>query len=519
LRAARPRRILHPTKVGSAAPEAHAIGTGRKTSMNHILLVVDNPERWKFDIPAITVATARQYLTDPQIQRLRNCRVYNLCRHYRYQSVGYYVSLLAEARGHRPVPKITTLQDLKTSSIYRAISGELDELIQKSLAPLQSNEFTLSIYFAQNVAKRHERLARQLFNMFPAPLLRADFKRNEDRRWTLANISPISAAAVPPEHQKTVEQSAREYFTRGNLHVRRRSQPRYSMAILADPADAMPPSDAKALQRFIRAAEDQSISAELITRDDYGTLAEYDALFIRSTTVVNNYTFRFSRRAQSEGMVVIDDPDSIVRCANKVFLAEAFERYRVPAPKTVVVHKDNKNLVLMQLGLPCILKQPDSSFSQGVVKVKTREEYESTIEALLDKSDLIIAQEFVPTDFDWRIGIIDRKPLYACRYYMARGHWQIYNHSQKGADRLGRFETLDVADAPPEVVQTALKAAHPIGDGFYGVDLKMLGGKPLVIEVNDNPSVESGVEDLVLKDALYDAVMATFRRRLEHVGR
>ena len=487
--------------------------------MNHILIVVDNPERWKFDVPSVTVVTARQYLADPQIQRLRNCRVYNLCRHYRYQSAGYYVSLLAEARGHRPIPKITTLQDLKTSSIYRAISSDLDDLIQKSLAPLQSDEFTLSIYFAQNLAKRYERLARQLFNMFPAPLLRAEFKRDAGKRWSLSAISPIAAAGVPAEHQDTVARFAREYFTRGNLHVRRRSTPRFSMAILADPGDPNPPSDAKALQRFIRAAEEHSIEAEIITRDDYGTLAEYDALFIRNTTVVNNYTFRFSRRAQSEGLVVIDDPDSIVRCANKVFLAESFERYHVPSPKTVIVHKDNKNLVLMQLGLHCILKQPDSSFSKGVVKVKTPEEYESAIDALLDKSDLIIAQEFVPTEFDWRIGILDRKPLYACRYYMARGHWQIYDHSQKGSARFGRFDTLPVADAPADIVQAALKAANAIGDGLYGVDLKMLGDRPVVIEVNDNPSIESGIEDHVLKDGLYDAVMASFRRRLESIGK
>ena len=486
--------------------------------MNHILLVVDNPERWKIDLPGVTVVTARQYLTDPQVLRLRNCRVYNLCRHYRYQSAGYYVSLLAEARGHRPVPKITTLQDLKTTSIYREVSSDLDELIQKSLAPLQSDAFTLSIYFTQNVAKRYERLARQLFNLFPAPLLRAEFKRDEERIWTLSNISPISASGIPPEHQEMVVQFARDYFSRGNLHVRRRVQPRFSLAILADPGDPTPPSDARALQRFIRAAENHSIEAEIITRDDYGSLPEYDALFIRTTTVVNNYTFRFSRRAQSEGLVVIDDPDSIVRCANKVFLAELFERNHIPAPKTVIVHKENKNLVLMQLGLPCILKQPDSSFSQGVIKVKTTEEYEAAIDQLLDKSDMIIAQEFVPTDFDWRIGIIDRKPLYACRYYMARGHWQIYDHTKKGAASYGRADTLPVDKAPESVVQTALKAANAIGDGLYGVDVKMVQDKPVVIEVNDNPSIESDVEDHVLKDALYDTVMDVFRQRLERSG-
>ncbi|MDH4233362.1 MAG: RimK-like ATPgrasp N-terminal domain-containing protein, partial [Nitrospirota bacterium] len=98
---------------------------------------------------------------------------------YRYQSIGYYVSLLAEARRHKPVPTITTIQDLKSQSIVRAYSDELDELMQKSLAPLQSKEFVLSIYFGRNLAKRYDNLSMHLFRLFPAPFLRSVFAYNE----------------------------------------------------------------------------------------------------------------------------------------------------------------------------------------------------------------------------------------------------------------------------------------------------------------------------------------------------
>lgn len=37
----------------------------------------------------------------------------------------------------------------------------------------------------------------------------------------------------------------------------------------------------------------------------------------------------------------------------------------------------------------------------------------------------------------------------------------------------------------------------------------------MVIEVNDNPSIDSGVEDQVLKDQLYREIMGEFLRRLE----
>jgi glutathione synthase/RimK-type ligase-like ATP-grasp enzyme len=59
-----------------------------------------------------------------------------------------------------------------------------------------------------------------------------------------------------------------------------------------------------------------------------------------------------------------------------------------------------------------------------------------------------------------------------------------------------------------------------MGDGFYGVDLKQTpGGDVMVIEVNDNPSIEAGIEDEVLGDRLYDVVMQEFLRRLEAAGR
>jgi glutathione synthase/RimK-type ligase-like ATP-grasp enzyme len=98
---------------------------------------------------------------------------------------------------------------------------------------------------------------------------------------------------------------------------------------------------------------------------------------------------------------------------------------------------------------------------------------------------------------------------------MARNHWQIYKQQAGGKMTGGRWDTLRVEDVPHGVVDLGLRAANAIGDGFYGVDIKEIGGRYVVMEVNDNPSVERGVEDQVLGDALYDAVMQVFRARLE----
>ncbi len=69
---------------------------------------------------------------------------------------------------------------------------------------------------------------------------------------------------------------------------------------------------------------------------------------------------------------------------------------------------------------------------------------------------------------------------------------------------------------PQEVVDTALRAAGLIGDGLYGVDLKQTKDGVFVIEINDNPNLDRGVEDVVLKDDLYRLVLQEFIRRIEH---
>jgi glutathione synthase/RimK-type ligase-like ATP-grasp enzyme len=478
------------------------------------LIIVNNPSDWTFHVKGAEVVSARDYITDSGFFDLRNVRVFNLCRHYRYQSTGYYVSLIAEARGHKAIPSNMTMQDFRSQTITKSISEDIQDLIDQSLKSLKTEKFSLSIYFGRNVNKKYNHLAKQLYGLFQAPLLRAHFIK-KDEEWTMQSIHPISVKDIPEGHMESVQESADLYFSKKRYESIKEHSYLYDLAILVDEQETEPPSDKKALEQFELAAEKAGFFVDYIDKEDYSKIGEYDALFIRVTTAVNHYSYRFARRAHTEGLVVIDDPQSILRCTNKVYLSELLNKAKVPTPKTMIVHKDNRNKVLENFQLPVVLKKPDSAFSVGVVKAKDIETLESTLTEMLSGSDLVVVQEYMPTDFDWRIGILDQKPLFACKYHMAAGHWQIYNWTAEKTDQSGNVETVALEDVPGNIVEVALKAANLIGSGLYGVDLKEIDGQAIVIEVNDNPSIDFGYEDALLKEKLYQEVIALFTKRLE----
>jgi glutathione synthase/RimK-type ligase-like ATP-grasp enzyme len=478
------------------------------------LIVVNNKEDFTDSIPGTEVITSRQYITNPRFYEMKGARVINLCRSYVYQSDGYYVSLLAEARGHKIMPDLTTIQDTKTVRIIRILSEDIQQLISKSLADVNIHKFQLDIMFGQTVNPDFKSLGLQLFNQFPAPLLRAFFKQGSSG-WKLHDIDPISTRQLNEPEKEKLSSFAGEYLAGKRFNKKRSSHIQYSMAILVNPDELEPPSNKQAIKNFIKAAEALGIQSSTITRDDYNHVAEYDALFIRETTNVHHHTYRFARTAAIKNPVVMDDPDSILKCTNKVYLAELMEKNNIPVPKTIIVHKDNLDELPRMLKFPIILKMPDSCLSQGVHKAKNQEELHRLAKDMFSKSDLIIAQEFMPTEYDWRIGIIDGKPFYACRYYMARNHWQI-TEWKDGNTRHGNHACFPLSEVPPKVLSTAVKAAGLIGKGLYGVDMKEIKGKPYVIEINDNPSLDAGVEDNLLKDELYRHVMQVFLNRIQN---
>src|SRR5204863_318442 len=169
-----------------------------------------------------------------------------------------------------------------------------------------------------------------------------------------------------------------------------RSIAKYDLAVLYDPNEKTAPSSPDSIKHFVRIAEKMSVDVEPITKRQLAELAEFDGLFIRETTSIDNHTYRFARRA-----------------------------------------------------------------------------------------------------------------------------WQEVKYRPDGSSHEGGFRAFDLGQAPREVIDIAVRAARPIGDGFYGVDLKQTANGIVVMEVNDNPSLEHGIEDSVGKDEIWMRLLRWFIDRFE----
>src|SRR6476660_1286769 len=130
-----------------------------------VLVVVNHPRDWPFEIAGTRIVTARDYLTDPAYSENQSARVLNLCRTDRYQSRGYYVSLLAEARGHRPLPEVKTIEDLHNGEPFHFMSAGFSQHIQRALASTAQGRCEIDSYFGRDPAGVYEALAQQLFGV------------------------------------------------------------------------------------------------------------------------------------------------------------------------------------------------------------------------------------------------------------------------------------------------------------------------------------------------------------------
>jgi glutathione synthase/RimK-type ligase-like ATP-grasp enzyme len=261
-------------------------------------------------------------------------------------------------------------------------------------------------------------------------------------------------------------------------------------------------SNADQLNALIRCrdvAEKLDNSVEFIFPVDMNKIKDLDALFIRSRTDPMNTTYIAARLSKFYNIPVLDDPDSIQICSDKINMYSHLMKNNVALPKTEFLSKNNITLdkisdLFYKFGSPLILKEPSTSFSVRVEKVSTAEEFFQVSKRFIKLSDWIVVQQYIESTYDWRIGTLNGEFLYACKYIIPSESFKIHAQINGHIVYCG-VESVIAEQVPKDVIQLGLDASHAIGNGLYGVDIKHNGNNLYVIEVNDNPSIESGEDN------------------------
>ena len=259
-------------------------------------------------------------------------------------------------------------------------------------------------------------------------------------------------------------------------------------------------------------AESRGHSVEFLFPVDINKIPKMDALFIRARTDPMNITYVAARMADFHGIPVIDDSDSIQICGDKINMYSHLQRKHVSLPKTVFLSKNDLSVERVSqlfdtLGTPLIVKEPSTSFSLRVEKVMDIAGFFKVARRFIKMSDWIVVQQFVQSTYDWRVGVLGGKLLYVCKYTIPSVTFKI-QASVNGHIVYCGVESVPESAVPPHVIQLGIDAANAIGNGLYGVDIKNNNGDACVIEVNDNPSLESG------EDAHYPKV---YERIVDHL--
>ena len=253
-----------------------------------------------------------------------------------------------------------------------------------------------------------------------------------------------------------------------------------------------------ALSNFRAAAFELGHEADFLFKNELKYLRGYDAVFIRALTDPLNTSYVVARWAELAGKRVLDTAASIRICCDKVAMYDRLERAGVPIPVTRILREREVDaahaaLLFESLGTPLVLKAPNSSFSAYVDKVTTPEAFVRVGQRFLRRADRLVVQQYMPSQFDWRVITLHGRVLAVVQYRFATDTWRTMDRGVDGTPAVTRCLARD--EAPAALLDTARAAAAAIGDSLYGVDLKEIDGSFVVIEVNDNPTIAATEED------------------------
>src|SRR5512138_664172 len=118
-----------------------------------------------------------------------------------------------------------------------------------------------------------------------------------------------------------------------------------------------------AVLRLGQVAQKLGHRLDILFRADMYKIPTYDALFIRALTDPLNSSYVAARLAEVQGLRVVDDPNSILVCCDKINMYRHLQAANVPMPETLFLAESDITAemgerLLDTIGKPVVLKAP-----------------------------------------------------------------------------------------------------------------------------------------------------------------
>ena len=215
-------------------------------------------------------------------------------------------------------------------------------------------------------------------------------------------------------------------------------------------------------------------------------LPQYDVILERCVSQTRGLAI--SRIFTALGARVLNTPEVIEICGDKLATNAALARARVPTPRTGVAFGTESAVKLAErFGYPVVLKPTVGSWGRMVSKLNDQD----ALEAVLEHKEVLggpqhkvfYLQEFV------------RKPGRDIRAFVVGGEVvaAIYRTSEHWVTNTARGAVASNCPLYGELVQTALLAAQAVGGGVLAVDVLESERGLLVNEVNHTMEFRNSV--------------------------
>ena len=253
------------------------------------------------------------------------------------------------------------------------------------------------------------------------------------------------------------------------------------------------------------------------------TLDDFDILMLRSdpSTDTGNRVWAqtagitFGRVAKRRGVIVVNDPDGLLKAMNKMYFQHFPEEVR---PRTLISrNRDDIKAFLSEMGGNVVIKPLQGFGGTGVfmAKVDDRSNINQMIDTLV-REGYVIAQEYLPAaaEGDIRLFMMNGKPL---RY---KGKYAAFRRVRRGDDLRSNIHaggTKEKAVITNDHLRLA-EIVRPklVQDGMFLVGLDIVGDK--LMEINVFSPGGLGSAQQFERVNFNEAVIKALERKVAYMG-